>query len=353
MDLIIPKKLNKGDTVGVVSPSAGLANIFPHRVRQGVQALEKLGFKVVFAPNSLKRDGYVSGTPRERADDLHAMFADLNIKAIICTIGGNHSNQILKYLDFELIKKNPKIFIGYSDITILHYAFAKKAKLRTFYGPCLMPEFGEYPEILDYTREYFERAVANEETIGIIGSSETWTDEFLDWEEKKDRERPRNLFSNEGYEWWREGEAKGEIFGGAIPTINHLAGTEYWVDPKGKIFFIDIPEGDVPGKAFFLSWLDSFLSDLDNLNVFSSIKGLVIGRPYAYTKQDSQWLKERILFYTAGQKYPIIYNVNIGHVTPIITVPMGAMAQLDSSKNAFTILESGVSVKIKRPHNDV
>jgi len=141
MNLYNPSHLKKGDIIGIISPSSGLANIFPHRVEKGKRMLENLGFKVIFGKHALERSGYVSASPQDRASDIHDMFVNPDVKAIICTIGGNHANQLLKYLDFDLIRSNPKIFIGYSDITILHYAFAVKAGLRTFYGPCMVVGF--------------------------------------------------------------------------------------------------------------------------------------------------------------------------------------------------------------------
>lgn len=341
MSLTIPKKLNKGDMIGVISPSAGLGPIFPHRIEQAEKNLIKLGFKVKYAKNSLKNDGYVSASAKERADDIHEMFLDNKVRAILATIGGNHSNQVLKYLDFEIIKNNPKIFVGYSDITVLHFAFAVKANLRTYYGPCIISEFGEYPEILPYTLEYFKKALIETKPIGNIPQSESWTEEFLDWSEKKDQTRARKMNLTRGYEWWKEGVAKGEIFGGAIPSINHLAGTKYWVDLKDKIIFIDIPEKN-PGEKFSLSDLDSFFADLDNLNVFKDIRGLIIGRPYFYEEEDSRKLKEIVLYYTKDYNYPVLFNANIGHVSPIITISMGASAVLSSELNRFEILEAGV-----------
>ncbi len=341
MRLAIPKKLEKGDVIGVVSPSAGLGPIFPHRIEQAEKNLTKLGFKIKYAKNSLKNDGYVSASAKERADDIHEMFLDNEVKAIISTIGGDHSNQVLKYIDFEIIKNNPKIFIGYSDITVLHMAFATKSNLRTYYGPCIISEFGEYPEILPYTLEYFEKALMKDEPIGSVIQSDYWTWEFLDWFKKKDQTRARKLIPSKGYEWWKKGKAQGKIFGGCVPSINHLAGTEYWINFKDKIFFIDIPES-CPGEKFSLADLDSFLADLDNLGVFRIIKGLIIGRPYFYEEEDNVELRKLIDNYTKDHDYPILFNANIGHVSPIITLPLGAKVKLDSEKNCFEISEPGV-----------
>lgn len=342
MNLTIPQKLNKSDTIGIVSPSAGLGAIFPHRIKQAEKNLSKLGLQVKCAKNSLKNNGYVSTSAKERADDIHEMFLDKAVKAIIATIGGSHSNQVLKYLDFEIIKNNHKIFIGYSDITVLHFAFATQANLRTFYGPCIISEFGEYPEILPYTLEYFEKALMKAECIGNILQSKLWTWEFLDWREKKDLTRARKMNSGKGYEWWKMGTAQGEIFGGCVPSMNHLTGTKYWIDFKDKIMFIDIPEGN-PGEKFPIADLDSFLADLDNLGIFKNIKGLIIGRPYFYEAEDNKKLQDIVMYYTKDYAYPILFNVNIGHASPIITVPLGAQVLLDSQKNIFKIEEAGVT----------
>ena len=145
-----------------------------------------------------------------------------------------------------------------------------------------------------------------------------------------------------GYEWWKEGTVHGNILGGCVPSINHLTGTEYWNDFDGKIMFIDIPEGN-PGEKFSLANLDSFLADLDNLGIFKNIKGLIIGRPYFYEEEDNKKLKNIIEYYTKDYNYPILFNANIGHASPIITIPLGAEVFLDSQKNIFEIKEAGVA----------
>jgi len=337
MNLLKPKKLKRGDTIGIIAPSSGLASIFSHRTDYGKKSLEKMGFKVKFSSHSREIDGYVSASVEKRISDLHDMFKDKNIDGILATIGGDHANQLLSEIDFSVIKKNPKPFIGYSDITVLHFAFLTQANLQTFYGPCLISEFGEYPEVFEYTEKYFKYAVMDEESIGNVKPSENWTDDFLDWSEKKDLERPRKMKKSEGFSWWRKGRAVGSILGGTIPSINHLAGTKFWPDFNKKIFFIDIPEGG-PGKKFPVSKLDSFLADLKNLELFNVISGLIIGRAYRYDEEDVQNLKKIINFYTQGNDYPILYNVNIGHASPILTVPLGSKVVLDSSKNQFKLL---------------
>jgi muramoyltetrapeptide carboxypeptidase LdcA involved in peptidoglycan recycling len=337
--MITPPKLNPGDTIGFVSPSAGLAPFAMHRIEQAKQVLEGLGYHVKIGKHALLNSGHVSASAEDRAADLNEMFADPEIKLIMSTIGGNHSNQILKLLDYDAIKKNPKMFIGYSDNTVLHYALQAKTGLATYYGPCAMTQFGEYPEILPYTLDYFNKALREANAGFEIRPSETWTDEILNWFAKEDRSRARQLQTNSGHEWLAAGKASGPILGGAIPSINHLAGTEYWLDPTGSIFFIDIPEGHDIMEGLSISEVDSYLADLENLGVFTAIKGLVIGRPYRYSDDQVSQLKSLIMKYMGKNKCPILYNVNIGHVDPIITVRYGSIVELDSSSNSFKVLD--------------
>ena len=241
MEKIIPKKLKKGDTIAIISPSAGLAAIFPHRLDKAIKFLESEGYKIKEFPCARKINGWESAPAEERAKDIMDAFLDKEVKAIICSIGGNTINKTLKYLDFKRIKENPKIFIGYSDISVLHYALHKKCGFSTFYGPCAMTQFGEYPMPLEYTLKYFSKAVV-EEQIGVVKASEKWTDEVLDWGKKKDLERPRILKENSGYEWLREGRAEGEIIGGCLSSLMNVINTEYWPDHKDKIFFLETQE---------------------------------------------------------------------------------------------------------------
>ena len=335
--MIKPQKLQKWDLIWIVSPSAWLWELFPHRIENWVKMLEKLWYRVKLWANSFKRNWYVSSSVEDRVAELHDMFADKEVKAIICTIWWNHSNQIIKHLDYDLIASNPKIFMGYSDITVLHYAISSKTWLQTYYGPCLMTQFWEYPEITEYSLECFRKAVESDEPIWEIKQSDYYIDEILNWFTKDDLTRPRERLETSWYEWWKKWKATGEVFGWAIPSVNHLLWTEFWVDHKDKIFFIDIPEWNDINKGLDIDWLDSYLADLDNAWVFSVIKWLIIWRPYKYSDEEIGLLKEIVLSYTAWKDYPILFNANIWHVDPIITLPLRSNVTLDSEENRFVI----------------
>ena len=146
-----PSRLQPGDTVGIISPSWGGGAQYPHRIERGTAHLRSLGFKVKVAPHALNSIGFVSDTPENRVADIHAMFLDPEVKAIIASIGGDHSCHLLPLLDFDLIAAHPKIFMGYSDITVLNVAIYGQTGLVTFNGPALMTDFAEYPVCLLYT----------------------------------------------------------------------------------------------------------------------------------------------------------------------------------------------------------
>lgn len=341
--MIKPKILKKGDIIGIVSPSSPLGGLLEHRLKQGIKSLEDLGFKVRLGKNALKVTNYTSGSSMERAEDLNSMFADKSIKGIISMIGGFHSNQVVDLIDYDLISKNPKVFIGFSDISVLHFAINTQSSLVTFYGPAILTQFGEKFGVDDYTLEYFKKAVMSFEPIGEIIPSESWTDEVLDWFSKKDLERPRLIKKNEGHIWLKKGRCKGKLIGGCITSILHLRGTKYWPDFKNKIFFWETPESssDIT-KGESLSKVDSHLIDLKLSGVFDEIAGMIIGRPKGYSEEESEKLKKLILSNFSKYSFPILYNVNIGHTDPIITLPIGVKAELNSRKNSFKIIESAV-----------
>ena len=343
MRLIKPKKLKKGDAIGLISPSAPLAGLVPHRTKKAVKMLEELGFKVKVGKNALKITGYTAGSPKERAEDINSFFRDKEVKAIICFIGGNHSSQILKYLNFQLIKRNPKIFVGYSDATVLHFAFYTQCSLVTFYGPSALAQFAENPKIFSYTKEYFKKALEETKPIGKIKPSSYWTDEIPDWFKKEDLKRPRKMEKNKGWQWLRKGKAEGPILGGCITSMVHLRGTKYWPDFSGSIFFWEIPESDNDfTKGERIENIDSYLTDIELSGIFKKIKGMIVGRFFGYSKQEEKEIIKIIKARTAEYKFPILIGVDIGHTDPMITVPLGVKVKIDSSKNLFKIVETGV-----------
>ncbi|MFT4243903.1 MAG: S66 peptidase family protein [Candidatus Woesearchaeota archaeon] len=341
--MIKPKRLKKGDTVAFVAPASGFAAIVSHRLDKAKQFFEKEGYNVKIYPSATKNEGFSSDTAQNRAKDINDAFENSDIKAIITTIGGNSSHQILEYLDFEMIKKNPKIFCGYSDITSMHFAFITQCEMISFYGPSAVCEFGETLDLEEFTTQYFFKAVCETSNIGKILPSNKWTDsKNANWLNKEDLHIYREYKENRGYEWLREGSATGVIMGGCITSMMHTKGTKYWPSFKDSILLLETPEGEEFDKGESVANVDSYLSDLRILGIFDEIKGIVFGRGFGYTDDEIQQLKDSIIENTRGYDFPIVYGVDIGHSDPMLTIPLGVKVSLDSKTDLFSIDESGV-----------
>ncbi|MBI9044134.1 MAG: LD-carboxypeptidase [Anaerolineaceae bacterium] len=335
--MIRPQKLNPGDTIGIITPSWGGAGFFPHRTQRGVQKLKSMGYEIIIGEHALNIFGFISDSPENRAADIHSMFLNSQVKAIIASIGGNHSNHLLPLLDFDLIKANPKIFIGFSDITVLNVAIWQKTGMITFNGPALLTDFAEYPEMPVYTQEYFLKTVSNTNPPGSIKPSTWWTEEFLDWEKKLDLTRPRESIPSSGWVWLKPGKTSGQLVGGCLGSMQHLRGTPYWPDLNDKILFLETSE-EKPGPAT----VDATLMDYQNMGVFDQISGLILGRPMYYSPEEKKELLDILINRTLKFDFPIIADMDFGHTSPQFTLPIGCQASIDSAKKEFCILEPAV-----------
>ena len=330
----MPRRVREGDVVAIVSPSAPAVGRWPHRVERGTRFLESVGLRVRLMPNAAGVEGWVSGSAEARAADLHEAFADPEVAVVLAGIGGNHSNQLLPHLDFDLVRANPTIFQGYSDMTVLHWAFARHAGLRTFYGPALVPELGEFPGVLPHTERFLREAWFGEEPIRFE-PADVWTDELLDWNQQVDLTRARELRPSGGWVTVREGTAEGPLLGGCLETICwHLKGSEQWLDLEGAILFLETSE-EVPPPAH----IDSYLTDLEQLGVLEAIAALVWARPYGYSEEELRVLWDVLRTRTASAPIPVLGNVECGHTSPMLTLPLGALARVDAGERRFELLE--------------
>ncbi len=340
-----PQPLKPGDTIMLISPASGAAGIetLKHRAENGKRTIEKIGFKVIEGDNAFIA-GERAGTGEQRAQDIHTGLNNPKVKAFISMIGGNHvCAEMLPHLDFEMIKKNPKIFMGYSDVTSLLLGIYKKTGLTTFYGSAVMTQFGEYPTILPYTKRWLEKTLMSPEVIGKIEPSSEWTDETLDWAQKLDLTRPRKLLQSKGWEWLQAGKAQGKLLGGCIQTLVFTIENypEYIPDFTNTIFFWESAEkglsiGHGPKEV------EQDLLKLKEYGIFKKMTGMVIGRPYAYNDAWHEELKQIITKVVDDPSKPIVYNVEIGHTDPILTIPIGINATINSEGNLFIIDEPAV-----------
>ena len=337
MALIRPRKLEKGDTIGVVSPSGMSAGLCPDRFERGLNELTKMGYKVKVGRNTKAIHGHKAGTAEQRVEDIHQMLEDDEVKAILSSIGGYNANDLIDLLDFNLFKNKPKIFCGYSDITVLLCAINAKSDLATFYGPAVMPQFADYAGLLPYTKEWFFKLVTSSQPVGKIEPSKEWTHEMLWW--GKDDTRPKKLIPAPGWKALKGGNAEGALVGGHLWSILQLAGTKYFPDFKNKIFFWEETESNT-------ALTDRYLSQYRTLGIFDEIKGMIIGRinpdEYQIVSKDADFysvVKES----AADYDFPIIADMDFGHTDPMFTVPYGVKAKINADTLDFSLLEGAVS----------
>ncbi len=323
---MIPAKLKSGDGVRVITPARSLAMPWLNEELQqiAVKRLEDLGLKVSFSEHINEIDEFNSSSIKNRVDDLHEAFKDKSIKLIITVIGGFNSNQLLRYLDYDLIRKNPKILCGYSDITALANAIYAKTGLVTYSGLHFF-SFGE-KRGFDYSLDYFKKCLFSNESFEVLPSKQ-WSDDL--W--AKDQEN-RKFLKNDGFWIINEGEASGKIVGGNLCTLQLLHGTEYIPDIKDSILFL---EDDYEAHV---ATIDRDIQSIIHQSGFEKVRGVVIGRFQKATKMTKELLTKIIKTKKELNHIPIIANVDFGHSNPMITFPIGGTAKL-LAKNKKATLE--------------
>jgi muramoyltetrapeptide carboxypeptidase len=331
------RRLQRGDTIGIVSPSWGGAGAFPHRVEQGIAQLERFGFRAKLAHHALMQRGFVSSTAEDRTTDLHDMFRDPDVRLILAAIGGDHSCHLLSLLDFDLIRRHPKLFIGYSDVTVLNVAIWKATGLVTFNGPALMTDFAEIPEMFEYTSRWFLRTLCESEAAGRLTPSSFWTEDTPNWAEKKDLEAPRSRTPSEGWSWLKDGVGEGVLIGGCIESLQHLRGTSFWPHFDRAILFLETSE-EKPSPAT----VDGILMDYENMGVLAGLTGLLVGRPMRYSRDEKLQLQEVLLERTRHYRFPIVAEMDFGHTAPQLTLPIGCRARIDTRARSVEVLEAAV-----------
>lgn len=316
MNKLIPIKLSPGDAIGIVSPSG------PVRVkelyRRGVEFLESKGYKIVEAPHALTRLYHMSASGRDKAEDIHAMFADANVKAIFPTVGGHTSSQVIEHLNWDLIRSHPKIFFGFSDNAVLINAIYKNTGLVCFHSLCDvvfgLGVFGQgkLQADGDYTSRQLFNVITNARPAGEIPPLSKWT-------------------------VLRPGIAEGTLIGGNLSTLRSLVGTEYEPSWDGCILFLE--DSAEPHR-----W-DQQLGHLRLAKILERISGLIVGKvekPDTFYPENHRSLPEMFLQHCDRTRFPILYGVDLGHNVENCTLPIGIKARLDCNKGSIELLEAAV-----------
>ena len=293
---IIPSKLEKGDIIGVVAPSNPIVGENIEEVERARKIVEESGFKVKFSKNLFSNTNEYSSTAKEKAEDINSMFADRQVKMIWCAKGGENSNSVFQYLDYEIISKNPKIVCGYSDITSLTNIITAKTGLVTFSGT------------------NFKTIATDETDYSYKEAIKRFVEESL--------EIGKTDF---GYKTIKEGQAEGELIGGNLSLIRGLVEGKYKIDFKNKILFLE-ELGFETGPAL----ASNYLYYMKQNGVFDKIKGLWIGN---YEHESKISLEKIVLDVLENDiKFPIIKSNNFGHIEEKTVIPIGTKARIDTKK---------------------
>ncbi len=302
-----PKILKPGDTIGVIAPASAPSL---RKVYEGKKIYEQMGLHVVIAPSVGKTFGYLGGTDQERISDLEDMFRNPDIKGIFCACGGYGTPRIVDQLNYELIRDNPKIFWGYSDITCLHTAIYQETGLITFHGPMLSSDLAS-DRVQSYTLEGLKQ---------VLHAKPIVIDEIRE-----------SLVALEG------GVVTGHLVGGNLTLISGLMGTAYEIDTEGAILFIEEIEEE-PYR------IDRMLNQLKLAGKLDQAAGYVIGNfndCEPKKREKSLALNEVLNYYLKKPGKPCLKGFSIGHCNPALSIPYGAIARLDANQITLTI-ESGV-----------
>lgn len=341
-----PRHLKPGDRVAVVSPSWGGPGTFPHRHEAGVRQLEaEFGVSVVEMEHTRAAPEFVADHPELRAADLMAAFADPSIAGIISSIGGDDSIRLIPHLDLSVIGANPKVFLGFSDTTSLHFA-CLAAGVTSFYGPSIMAGFGENAGMHRYTADAVRRALFTTDPIGPVPlNEEGWTAERLDWADPG-LQSQRRVLQPAGAPRMLQGKgvATGHLIGGCAEVLEMLKGTAWWPPLDywdGAIFFYETSE-EVPDPHYILHWLRNFAAQ----GILHRLSGMLLSRPDPGSDPDYQRKLEAAVGEALGEAglggLPVLSGLDFGHASPILTLPYGVSASIDSEAASLTIHEAGV-----------
>ena len=347
--MIKPEKLNRGDKVAMVSLSwGGLGDTkFKHKFYIAKKRLEdEFGLELFEMPHALSGSKYVEEHPEDRAKDLMDAFADPSVKAIFCAIGGNDTIRTLPYIDFDVIRENPKIFMGYSDTTINHFMM-HKAGLVSFYGPTVMCEFGEYVKMFDYTKDADNSILFDNTPNFEIKSSPEWCRERIEWDEKNINVGKTLIPETHGYELLQgNGLVTGQLLGGCIDVFPMAFDTSIWpTDWDDKILLLETSE-DKPSPDFVYD----ILNNLGKQGIYNKVKGIIFGKPYEemYYEEYKEILRKVLSEYHRND-LPVLYNINIGHAFPNGILPLGTDVTVDfDNKKIYLTEQSLIDSKIKR-----
>lgn len=334
--MILANKLNIGDSIAVFSPSSPATATAHKRYLRGKHYLEQKGFKIIEGSLTGKRDFYRSGSIKERANELNDLIHNKEVRCIMAAIGGMNSNSILPYIDYEALKRNPKIIIGYSDVTALLLGIYAKTGLVTYYGPAMVASFGEFPPFVDSTYHYFEQLLMGKACLPYSPvMPPSWTDEYINWDTQN---TSKKAYDNH-WVTLNSGKAKGRLIGGNLNTMQGIWGSNYMPEIKeGDILFLEdsLKDAATIERSFSLLKLNG---------VFDKIGGLILGKHELYDDCGTGRKPYEILQEVMGTiSYPVLAEFDCCHTHPMMTLPIGCEIELDSEHKKVTVIDSFINL---------
>lgn len=319
MKPLMPPKLKPGDGVRVIAPSLSLSYYMVKKVQdEAVKNLKRLGLKITYGRNAKIKDIFQSSSIKERVSDFHDAFRDPSVRLILAAIGGYNSNQLLDAIDYRLVAKHPKIIMSHSDGIALLWAIYSQTGLITYSGPTFYA-FGEKTEF-SYTRQYIQKALFDKAPYKLY-PSQTWTSDHITSDQSK-----RKFIINDGYWIIQKGKAQGVILGDNLCTLQLLQGTKYWPSLKDSVLFL---EDDGFSGRHILEEFDRNLESLTQQSDFRSVRGIVIGRFNTRSDITKKLLTDVIKSKNSLNNLPIVANVDFGHTSPRVTLPIGGTVSLE------------------------
>lgn len=311
----IPAKLTLGDEIRVIAPSRSAQVLKVEMVEQTKIILERLRFRVSFGAHIFECDLQHSSSIMHRVEDIHEAFRDPQVKAILTVIGGYNCNEVLPYLDYQMIAENPKILCGFSDITALATAITTKCDFITYSGP----HFSSFRMVQaqEYQLSYFQKCLMEKNPFSLVASS-IWSDDawYIDQENRH--------FEAASWKVYSEGAVSGQLYGGNLCTLNLLQGTAYMPDLSNCILFLE--DDELVNPAIFARDLTSLLQ------ATTTIKGLAIGRfqrASAMTEEQLHFILDK---HPLLKAIPVLYDVDFGHTQPIFTFPIGGNVHINTKE---------------------
>lgn len=321
---MVPPRLVRGNGMRVIAPARSLALISKDSQIIANKRITDLGLTLTFGTHVSECDAFMSSSIASRIEDLHAAFSDTAVQFVSTVIGGFNSNQLLPYIDFDLIKSNPKIFCGYSDITALSNAIYARTGLVTYSGPHYA-NFGEQL-YFNYSLEHLKKCFFSDAPYAMMPSGQWFNDEW--WLRQDDR----HPIKNDGLIVIQEGEASGTIIGGNLRTFHYLAGTAYRPSLENSILFL---EEDLCEDVMHF---DSHLTAISQLPDFDGVRGVVIGRFQPESRVTVAMLKMVIANNKRLRGLPVLYGADFGHTTPQIAFPIGGTASITTASSPSILI---------------